>query len=108
MESFRGSMQIELLNRQRWRTTMELGLAKADDIEHFYNSDGRCRSLGYLTANKFEDLHSTTTHGAMVVVVVLPLLELVVEYLGVVDDRPVLGAGRTPRRRCAETSLPCR
>ena len=38
MESFWGSMQIELLNRQPWRTKMELGLAMADYIEHFYNS----------------------------------------------------------------------
>jgi putative transposase len=64
MESFWGSMQIELLNRQRWRTKMELGLAMADYIEHFYNSDRRHSSLGYLTPNEFEDLHSTTTQQA--------------------------------------------
>ncbi len=64
MESFWGSMQIELLNRQRWRTKMELGLAMADYIEHFYNSDRRHSSLGYLTPNEFEDLHLTTTQQA--------------------------------------------
>ena len=64
MESFWGSMQIELLNRQRWRTKMELGLAMADYIEHFYNSDRWHSSLGYLTPNEFEDLHSTTTQQA--------------------------------------------
>jgi Integrase core domain len=52
MESFWGSMQIELLNRQKWRTKMELGLAMADYIEHFYNSDRRHSSLGYLTPNE--------------------------------------------------------
>src|SRR5580658_9557377 len=57
MESFWGSMQIELLNRQQWRTKMELGLAMADYIEHFYNSDRRHSSLGYLTPNEFEDSH---------------------------------------------------
>ena len=30
MESFWGSMQIELLNRQRWRTKIELAVAMAD------------------------------------------------------------------------------
>jgi hypothetical protein len=64
MESFWGSMQIELLNRQTWRTKMELGLAMADYIEHFYNSDRRHSSLGYRTPNEFEDLHSTTTQPA--------------------------------------------
>jgi transposase InsO family protein len=35
MESFWGSMQVELLNRQRWRTNLELTIAIADYIEHF-------------------------------------------------------------------------
>jgi len=64
MESFWGSMQIELLNRQKWRTKMELGLAMADYIEHFYNSDRRHSAIGYLTPNEFEDLHLTTTQQA--------------------------------------------
>ena len=38
MESFWGSMQIELLNRQKWRTILELAIAMADYIERFYNS----------------------------------------------------------------------
>ena len=63
MESFWGSMQIELLNRKRWRTKMELGLAMANYIEHFY-SVRRHSSLGYRTPNKFADLHSTTTQPA--------------------------------------------
>jgi hypothetical protein len=57
-------MQIELLNRQRWRTKMELGLAMADYVEHLYDSDRRHSSLGYLTPIEFEDLHSTTTQPA--------------------------------------------
>jgi putative transposase len=64
MESFWGSMQIELLNRQKWRTKMELGLAMAEYIEDFYNPIRRHSSLGYLTPNEFEDLHSTTTQEA--------------------------------------------
>ncbi len=38
MESFWGSMQIELLNREKWRTKLELAIAIADYIEHFYNT----------------------------------------------------------------------
>ena len=58
MESFWGSMQIELLNRRKWRTNLELAIAIADYIEHFYNSSRRHSALGYLTPTEFEDLHS--------------------------------------------------
>lgn len=61
MESFWGSMQIELLNRQKWRTNLELALAIADYIEHFYNPTRRHSALGYLTPNEFEDLQSAKT-----------------------------------------------
>ena len=64
MESFWGSMQIELLNRQKWRTNLELAIAMADNIEHFYNSDRRHSSLGFLTPDEFDELHSTTTQQA--------------------------------------------
>jgi putative transposase len=43
---------------------MELALAMAEYIEHFYDSDRRHGALGYLTPNEFEDLHSTTTQQA--------------------------------------------
>lgn len=59
MESFWGSMQIELLNRQRWITIVELSVAMADYIENFYNRERRHSSLNYLTPNEFEDLHLT-------------------------------------------------
>jgi putative transposase len=58
MESFWGSVQIELLNRKRWRTNLELAVAIADYIEHFYNPTRRHSALGYLTPIEFEDLHS--------------------------------------------------
>lgn len=58
MESFWGSMQIELLNRKHWRTNLELGVAIADYIENFSNPARRHSSLSYLTPNEFEDLHS--------------------------------------------------
>jgi transposase InsO family protein len=58
MESFWGSMQIELLNRRRWRNNLELAIAIADHIEHFYNSTRRHSALGNLTPNDYQDLHS--------------------------------------------------
>jgi len=61
MESFWGSMQIGLFDRQRWRTSIELAIAIADYIENFYNPSSRHSSIGYLTPNEFEDLHSTHT-----------------------------------------------
>ena len=65
MESFWGSMQIELLNRKKWRTKIELSIAIADYIEHFYNPARRHSSLGYLTPDEFEDLHSTKTQATL-------------------------------------------
>jgi putative transposase len=58
MESFWGSMQIELLNRQKWKTVLELSSAMAEWIETFYNPLRRHSSLGYLTPNEYEALHS--------------------------------------------------
>ncbi len=58
VESFWGSMQVELLNRQRWRTNLELAVAIADYIEHFYNPSRRHTSLGYLTPSEYERMHS--------------------------------------------------
>jgi transposase InsO family protein len=61
MESFWGSMQIELLNRKKWRTKIELSIAIADYIEHFYNTQRLHSSLNYLTPVEFEDKHSQHT-----------------------------------------------
>ncbi len=59
IKSFRGSMQIELLNRQKWTTNVELATAMADYIVNFYNSASRQSSLNYLTPDEFELLTST-------------------------------------------------
>ncbi len=64
MESFWGSMQIELLNRQGWKTVVELSTAMAGYIEAFYNPAHRPSSLSYLTPTEFEDLRSTSTQEA--------------------------------------------
>jgi transposase InsO family protein len=52
------------LNRKKWRTTLELAVAMADYIDHFYNSGRRHSSLGYLTPNEFEEANSTTIQPA--------------------------------------------
>jgi transposase InsO family protein len=59
MESFWGSMQIELLNRKRWTTNVELSVAIADYIEIFYNPQRRHNSLHLLTPDEFENLQLT-------------------------------------------------
>jgi Integrase core domain len=47
MESSWGSMQIELLNRQHWRTNLQLAVGIADYIENFYNVARRHSTLNY-------------------------------------------------------------
>jgi putative transposase len=61
MESFWGSMQIELLNRQSWMTYVELATAMADYIVNFYNPLRRHSSLDYFTPDEFEALPSNET-----------------------------------------------
>ena len=60
MESFWGSMQIEMLNRKKWRTKIELSIAIAEWIEHFYNPERLHSSLGYLPPMEFEALHAAS------------------------------------------------
>ena len=54
VESLWGSMQIELLNRKRWTTRLELSLAMVDWIEGFYNQRRRHSSLGNISPVEFE------------------------------------------------------
>ena len=65
MESFWGSVQIELLNRQTWSSTVELSAALVDYIENFYNTARRHSSLGYLTPREFSDIHSAKSRAQM-------------------------------------------
>jgi transposase InsO family protein len=57
-------MQIELLNRQHWRTNLQLAVGIADYIENFYNVALRHSALNYLTPIEFEDLHLAHIHQA--------------------------------------------
>lgn len=58
-------MQIELLNRQRWTTVVELSVAMADYIENFYNLSRRHSSLSYLTPDEFEHLEFIETQASL-------------------------------------------
>jgi transposase InsO family protein len=54
MESFWSSMQIELLNRKRWTTRIELANAIFEYIEIFHNRQRRHSALAYRTPIEFE------------------------------------------------------
>ena len=54
MESFWSSMQIELLNRKKWRTRIELANAIFDYIEIFYNRQRRHSRLDYVSPIEHE------------------------------------------------------
>jgi putative transposase len=58
VESFWGRMQVELLNRQHWKTRIELATALHDYIELFHNTHRRHSSLNMLTPAEHEDLHT--------------------------------------------------
>ena len=54
MESFWSTMQIELLDRRRWKTRVELSTAIFEYIEVFYNRRRRHSRLDYLSPIEFE------------------------------------------------------
>jgi transposase InsO family protein len=54
MEPFWSSMQIELLNRKKWRTRVDLANAIFDYIEIFYNRQRRHSQLIYSTPIEHE------------------------------------------------------
>jgi len=57
VESFWGRMQVELLNRQRWRTRVELANAIFEYIEGFHNRRRLHSYLGWNTPLQFESEH---------------------------------------------------
>jgi transposase InsO family protein len=57
VESFWGRMQVELLNRQRWRTRVELANAIFEYIEGFHNRRRRHSALGWASPPEFETEH---------------------------------------------------
>jgi putative transposase len=55
IEAFWSRMQVELLNRRRWRTRVELANAIVEYLEVFHNRQRRHSSLGMLTPIAFEN-----------------------------------------------------
>jgi len=56
-------MQVELLDRRRWRTRVELANAIFEYIEIFHNRSRRHSSLGIHSPIEFEKMH---THPSVV------------------------------------------
>lgn len=54
IESFWARMQVELLDRRRWRTRLELANAMFDYLEIWHNRQRRHSQLGMLTPIEFE------------------------------------------------------
>ncbi len=58
VESFWARMQVELLNRRRWRTRVELANAIFEYLEIFHNRKRRHSALGMRTPAEFEKMHT--------------------------------------------------
>ena len=54
IESFWGRMQTALLNRQRWKTRLEVANAIFEYLETFHNRRRRHPALGMLTPIEYE------------------------------------------------------
>ena len=64
IESFWGSLQLEVLDRKRWRTRHELSNAIFDWIEGFYNPHRRHSALGYLAPVQYENQYTAVLAAA--------------------------------------------
>jgi putative transposase len=58
MESFWGTMQLELLDSRAWKTRAELATAIFEWIECWYNPRRRHSSIGMLSPTQFETRHT--------------------------------------------------
>jgi len=57
VEAFWARMQVELLNRRRWKTRVELASAIHDYIEIWHNTRRRHSALNMLTPSEYENHH---------------------------------------------------
>ena len=57
MEAFWARMQTELLDRERWRTRLELANSIFEYLEVFHNRRRRHSALGMLTPTEYEILY---------------------------------------------------
>jgi transposase InsO family protein len=58
IESFWGRMQVELLNRQRWNTRVELANGISEYLEIFQNRKRRHSALGMRTSAEHQKMHT--------------------------------------------------
>jgi putative transposase len=61
IESFWSRMQVELLDRKRWNTRVELATAIFEYLEIFHNRQRRHSALGMLTPVEFEARHTDSS-----------------------------------------------
>ncbi|MEV2279141.1 IS3 family transposase [Nocardiopsis sp. NPDC049922] len=60
MASFWSRMQVELLDRRRWQTRLELANAIFEYLEIFHNRQRRHSAIGWLTPVEFENRQPST------------------------------------------------
>ncbi|WP_394354431.1 integrase core domain-containing protein [Nocardiopsis sinuspersici] len=60
IESFWSRMQVELLDRRRWRTRLDLANAIFEYLEIFHNRQRRHSAIGWLTPVEFEKRQPST------------------------------------------------
>lgn len=59
MESFWSRMQVELLDRHRWKTRIELANAIFDYLKFWHNRRRRHSALGWVAPVEYELTHTT-------------------------------------------------
>jgi transposase InsO family protein len=64
IEAFWSRVQVELLDRKRWKTRTGLANARFEYLEIFHNRQRRHSSLGMLTPVEYEVQHQRTTTAA--------------------------------------------
>jgi transposase InsO family protein len=64
IESFWARIQVELLNRQRWRTRIELTTAMFQYLERFHNRQRRHSTMGMRTPIEYERMHCVPSTAA--------------------------------------------
>ena len=61
VKSFWSLMQVELLDRKRWKTCVELVTAMCESIEVLHTCQGRHSALGLMSPIEFETRRTPTT-----------------------------------------------
>lgn len=57
-ESFFATLEVELLDRQRWQTRAQLTTAIFDYVEVFFNRQRLHSTLGYLSPTEYEEVNA--------------------------------------------------